>query len=65
MKSLGDGLHRQVCFGARAFGFGFAAGEDSKVAEGAEYEVDDVTGAALIVAIGDGEETAEFEVYCL
>jgi len=33
MKWLGGCLHRQVCFGARAFGFGFAASEDFKFAE--------------------------------
>jgi hypothetical protein len=36
MKWLGGGLHRKVCFGARAFGFGFAASEDFEFAEGAK-----------------------------
>ena len=40
MKVLGGGLHRKVCFGARAFGFGFAAGEDFKFAEGAKDKLD-------------------------
>ena len=59
MKWLGGGLHRQVCFGVRAFGFGFAAGEDFEFTEGAEYELDDVAGAALIVVVGAWADATE------
>uniref|UniRef100_UPI0012FF9B4E hypothetical protein n=1 Tax=Aquidulcibacter paucihalophilus TaxID=1978549 RepID=UPI0012FF9B4E len=59
MKSLGSCLHRQVCFGVRAFGFCFAAGEDFKFAEGAKHELDDVAGAALIVVVGAGADATE------
>ena len=59
MKWLDGGLHRKVCFGARAFGFGFAASEDLKFAEGAEHELDDVAGAALIVVVGAGADATE------
>ncbi len=59
MKWLGGGLHRQVCFGVRAFGFGFTASEDFEFAEGTEHELDDVAGAALIIVVGAGADATE------
>ena len=59
MKWLGGGLHRKVCFGVRAFGFGFAASEDFKFTEGAKHKLDDVAGAALIVVVGAGADATE------
>ena len=65
MKWLGGCLHRQVWFGGRAFGFGFAASEDFKFAEGAEYKLDAKflfkigAGPALIVVAGAGADATE------
>jgi len=52
-------LHRQVCFGARGFVFGFAAGEDFKFAEVAEHELDDIAGTTLIVVVGAGADATD------
>ena len=59
MKWLCGYFHRQACFGAGSVGLGFAASEDFEFAEGAEHELDDVAGAALIVVVGAGADATE------
>ncbi len=54
---LSGDLHGQ--FGICGFGLWLGAGKYLEFREGAEHELDDVAGAALVIVVGAGADTAE------